>query len=205
MAHNVFISFRYSDGHIYKDRLSQLFSNFYDTVDFSEDQNRSYLSEASIQKYLYNKLRRSSVTIILLTPQAVNHKKDFYGRYDDWMYDEIRYSLEDRENNRTNGLIAVYTEETEKMVIEHSYDGNSILRDVDNLYRKNMLNIKPYYKHNPNDGIYDSNYDSYCSLVSYTNFVSNVGKYIDIAIEKRDKQYQYEIHKRLYSFSHRNS
>ena len=63
------------------------------------------------EEYLYSKLRTTSVTIILITPQAVNHKKDSYGYYDDWMYDEIRYSLEDRENNRCNGLVAVYTKE----------------------------------------------------------------------------------------------
>ena len=101
MARNVFISFRFSDGHRYKETLANCFDRFSDTIDFSEDQDRSRVSEATIRNYLYGQLRRSSVTIILLTPNAVNHKKDCWGRYDDWMYDEIRYSLESRENNRT--------------------------------------------------------------------------------------------------------
>ena len=63
MAKNVFISFRYSDGHWYKDALSKLFDGYSDTVDFSEDEDRSRMSEVTIKNYLYGKLRRSSVTI----------------------------------------------------------------------------------------------------------------------------------------------
>lgn len=64
------------------------------------------MSDVTIKQDLYGRLRRSSVTIVLLTPSAVNHKKNWRGGdYDDWMYDEIRYSLESREGNRTNGLL----------------------------------------------------------------------------------------------------
>ena len=62
MARNVFISFRYSDGITYKNELAKLFDQYYDTVDFSEDQDRSKMSEETIRQYLYSKLRRSSVT-----------------------------------------------------------------------------------------------------------------------------------------------
>ena len=79
MARNVFISFRYSDGITYKRRLTELFNSYYYTVDFSEDQDRSRMTEETIRQYLYSKLRKSSVTIILLTPQAVNHKKKWNG------------------------------------------------------------------------------------------------------------------------------
>lgn len=60
----------------------------------------------------------------------MNHKKDFWGRYDDWMYDEIRYSLEDRENNRTNGLIAVYTPEVADMLVQVQQNGAIGINDV---------------------------------------------------------------------------
>lgn len=67
------------------------------------------------------------------------------GRYDDWMYDEIRYSLEDRENNRCNGIVAVYTPEAKEMLMKetlHTCDvckqesTVSTIFDVDNLFRK---------------------------------------------------------------------
>lgn len=197
MAKNVFISFRYLDGISYKNKLAGLFDTYYDTVDYSEDKDRSQMSESTIQNYLYGKLRRSSVTIILLTPLAVNHKKNWRGEYDDWMYDEIRYSLEDRENNRTNGLVAVYTPEAESMLVSRNENGSLTVKDVDNLFRKNMMNVKDEYKTNPNRGIYDRDYDSYGSLISWSEFIYNLGKYIDIASQKREKTECYNIVKRL--------
>ena len=198
MVRNVFISFRFSDGHRYKEALANCFDRFSDTIDFSEDQDRSRLSEATIRNYLYGKLRRSSVTIILLSPNAVYHKKDYWGRYDDWMYDEIRYSLENRENNRTNGLIAVYTPEAEPYLIQRQQNSRALtILNVDNLFRKNMMNVKDQYKKNREPGIYDSEYDSYCSLVSFSSFTKNIGWHIDLAIEKRDHRDRYNIITRL--------
>ena len=155
------------------------------------------MSEATIQNYLYGKLRRSSVTIILLTPLAIDYKKNWRGEYDDWMYDEIRYSLENRENNRTNGLVAVYTPEVERMLISRNEFGNVLVKDVDNLFRKNMMNVNEEYKTNPNHGVFDRDYDSYCSLISWHDFISNLGKYIDIASQKRESKDHYYIVKRL--------
>lgn len=79
-------------------KLCELFDGETKVINCSENEDRSGMSEETIQKYLYSKLKTTSVTIIIITPQAINHKKDMWGRYDDWMYDEIRYSLEDREN-----------------------------------------------------------------------------------------------------------
>lgn len=132
MTKNVFISFRYRDGHRYKDEIAALFDRSVDTVDFSEDQNRSNMSDYTIQSYLYGKLRRSSVTILLITPEAVNHRKNLCG-YDDWIYDELRYSLEDRGNNRTNGLIAVYTPEAEALICQKNSSETTTIFDFDNL------------------------------------------------------------------------
>ncbi|SFO34016.1 MTH538 TIR-like domain [Pseudobutyrivibrio sp. UC1225] len=196
MARRVFVSFRYSDGHWYKERLERLFDSSTEIINCSEDVNRSGQSDFTIQNYLYSKLRSTSVTIVLLTPNALSHRKDYFGGYDDWMYDEIRYSLEDRENNRCNGLIAVYTPEAANMVVKPSSDLTTIL-DFDNLVRANMLNIKPSYKKNPKPGIYDSNYDSYCSCISWANFINNYAYYIDIAAQKREVAYKYDLVKRL--------
>lgn len=197
MARNLFISFRYSDGIGYKNKLSDLFDTRYDTIDYSEDEDRSRMSDDTIRNYLYGKLRRSSVTIILITPKAVNHHKDWSGRYDDWMYDEIRYSLEDRENNRTNGLVAVYTPEAENLLISSRGSGSITINNVDNLFRKNMMNVKSNYKKNPKEGIYDRDLDSYCSLISWSDFVKDIDKYINLAVKKRDESYKYNLVKRL--------
>lgn len=197
MAKNVFISFRYSDGNRYKEYLSGQFDKYYDTIDCSEDKDRSQMSDITIKSYLYGKLQRSSITIILLTPSAVNHKRNWRGEYDDWMYDEIRYSLESREGNRTNGLVAVYTPEAANLLVNDQSSGTIYINDVDNLFRKNMMNVKPHYKINPKPGIFDRDYDSYCSLIEWNDFTNNIGKHIEIASKKRDAIYKYNITKRL--------
>lgn len=215
MAKNVFISFRYSDGHEYKDELAALFDGSDDTVDFSEDEDRSQMSEDTIRKFLYGKLKRSSVTIILLTPKAIKYNTtiryvsypyQYNTVFDDWLYDEVRYSLEDREGNSTNGLVAVYVPEAEQYLFQRKRHICSVCNkesevlsmfDCNNLFRKNMMNVKPAYKQNPCLGIYDSDWDSYCSLVAYSDFKKDFGKYIDRAYQKREEFYKYDLVKRL--------
>ena len=113
------------------------------------------------------------------------------------MYDEIRYSLESREGNRTNGLVAVYTPEAANLLVNVQSSGTVSVNTVDNLFRKNMMNVKPQYKKNPNPGIFDRDYDSYCSLIEWDEFIYNIGRYIDIASQKRDDIYKFDIKKRL--------
>ena len=80
MARNVFISFRFSDGADYKEELSDCFDKNKDIINYSEDEDRSNMSEETIKNYLYKKLKETSVTIIILTPEAVNYKKDILGK-----------------------------------------------------------------------------------------------------------------------------
>ena len=201
MPRRVFISFRYNDGHKYKDYLSNLFSKTDTVINCSESQDRSNMSEDTIKRYLYDKLKNTSVTIVLLTSDAVNHKKGYNGfryEYNDWMYDEIKYSLDDRDGNRCNGLIAVYTPEAKNLVIESTPNSEPItIRSFDNLVRKNMFNIKKSYKHNQKEGIYDSKLDHYCSLISWDTFINNFDYYIDLAVIKRENKEQYDITKRM--------
>lgn len=201
MARKVFISFRYKDGNKYKEYLSKLFSDSDDVINCSESEDRSRMSEDTIKRYLYSKLKNTSVTIVLLTPEAINHKKVFNGYnyvYDDWIYDEIKYSLDDRENNRCNGLIAVYTPEAKNLVINSSSNNGVItIKSFNNLVRKNMFNIKKTYKHNSKEGLYNANLDHYCSLVSWEDFVKDFDFYIALAEQKRDNKDQYDISKRM--------
>ena len=83
------------------------------------------------------------------------YKKDYCGRYDDWIYDEIRYSLVDRENNRTNGLIEVYTPEAASLICEKKPSEIKTIFEFENLARKNMMNVKADYKKNSEAGVYE--------------------------------------------------
>ncbi|MCO4500926.1 TIR domain-containing protein [Streptococcus infantarius] len=206
MATKVFISFRFSDGKEIKDELVDLFDESTEVINRSEDADRSQMSEDTIQEYLYEKLKDTSVTIVLLTPEAVSYRKNWIGNYDDWLYDELRYSLEDRKNNRTNGVVAVYTDDAKDMILEssshycaHCQKTKSCrtLKFFDNLARKNMLNIKQSYKKNPCNDLYDGSHDSYISLVSLEEFKQDYTKYIDNAKDKRDRLHEFNIYKRM--------
>ena len=202
MATKVFISFRFSDGKEIKDELVDLFDESTEVINRSEDVDRSQMSEDTIQEYLYEKLKDTSVTIVLLTPEAVSYRKNWIGNYDDWLYDELRYSLEDRNNNRTNGVVAVYTDDAKDMILEssshycsHCQETKSCrtLKFFDNLARKNMLNIKQSYKKNLCNYLYDDSHDSYISLVSLEEFKQDHTKYIDNAKDKRDRLHEFNI------------
>ena len=202
MATKVFISFRFSDGKYIKDELVDLFDESTEVINRSEDVDRSQMSEDTIQEYLYEKLKDTSVTIVLLTPEAVSYRKNWIGNYDDWLYDELRYSLEDRKNNRTNGVVAVYTDDAKDMILEssshycsHCQETKSCrtLKFFDNLARKNMLNIKQSYKKNLCNDLYDDSHDSYISLVSLEEFKQDHTKYIDNAKDKRDRLHEFNI------------
>ena len=206
MGRNVFVSFRFSDGNEYKKIICEALEKNKNTVDFSEDKDRSGMQDSTIQEYLYRKLKEVSVVIILVTPNSLIYKTNWLGQYDDWCYDEVRYALENRFDNTTKGLVAVYVPEVENQLITKSIHKCSVcgkestvslIKDYENLFRKNMMNIKPEYKTNKCDDIYDSLLDSYCSLVSLDDFLSNIDNYIENAVEKKENKHMFNLHKRL--------
>ncbi|UUX35206.1 TIR domain-containing protein [Fundicoccus culcitae] len=207
MGTNVFISFRFSDGKDLKEELVELFDESIDVYNRSEDVDRSSMSDETIQYYLYEKIKDTSVTIVLLTPEALQYRWNLIlSKYDDWLYDELRYSLEDRDDNRTNGVVAIYTEESENLIYQQSthicnicneqQSVRSIL-DFKNLVRKNVLNVKDKFKSNSCIGLYDSEKDSYISLIHIDDFKKNYSKYIEDAKDKRNRKEQFELVKKM--------
>lgn len=196
-ARKVFISFRFKDGNKLKNDLVEKFEELDYTINKSEDKDRSSMSQATIRKYLYEKLADTSLTIVLLTPMAVNHKRDGFGNLTDWMYDEIRYSLESRDGNGTNGLIMLYSSDAKSHVILKETDDVTTVDSFDNLARKNMMNVKEAYKVQEKTGLYDSLEDSYASLVSYEKFMKSPETYIENAISKRDRKEEFNLFKRM--------
>lgn len=206
MATNVFVSFRFKDGVDLKEELIELFDSSTEVINRSEDEDRSEMTEETIRKYLYDKLKNTSVTIIILTPEAVNYRKDWFGEYDDWLYDELRYSLEDRDKNRTNGAIALYTDESRDLLMKSNTHSCNVCNEetscttilqFENLVRKNMMNIKSEYKAESCEDLYNSEKDSYISLVHFDDFKKDYNKYINVAKDKRDRKDEFDLVKRM--------
>jgi hypothetical protein len=204
MANKVFISFRFEDGVDYKEKLEAKFEELDYTINKSENEDRSKQSEDTIQKYLYEKLADSSLTVVILTPKAINYNTklvmdgwSFKSVYDDWLYDELRYSLEDRKNNRTNGVIALYTPDAKSYVITSETEEVTTIASFENLVRKNMFNVKEDYKYCQEYGYYNSLKDNYISLVAFDTFLNSPKMYIDSALEKRERTNQFTLTKRI--------
>lgn len=219
MSRRVFISFRYNDGILYKKRLENLFDYSDYVINCSESVDRSMFNDEKIKRYLYEKLANTSVTIVLLTPCSLNHEKNVWlNKYDDWMYDEIRYSLEYRKDNRSNGLIAVYTPEVEKRLFDnfnqYGYSGLSLyglnnkksckINRIDNLCYYNYRNLKEEYSNKSTIskamGMNISYNDySYCSFYAWNDFVfnGNFERYIEEAANKREIIDHYEVCKNM--------
>lgn len=208
MATKVFVSFRFSDGKKLKNELESLFDEGTEILNRSEDVDRSEMSDDTIRKYLYDKIRETSVTIIILSPEAVNYRKNIWtNEYDDWLYDELRYSLQERHGNKTSGAIALYTDESEPLLREKSTHScqvcgetktTSTILEFENLVRKNMLNVKEKYKENLCPSLYDSDQDSYVSLVSFDEFKKNYEAYIQKAKDKRERLNEFHLIKTMH-------
>lgn len=198
----VFVSFRFCDGIQVKDKLIEFLEEQDLIIDKSEDEDRQQMSDETIQSYLFEKLKDSSITIVLLTPEAIRYRRGIYNSIDDWMYDELRYSLYNRADNPINGVIALYTPQAGNMIISkstHKCDKCNTTKNVqtildfDNLVKDNMMNVKRTYKKNSCNDLFDSDYDSYISLVKLEEFYNNPSRYIDIATEKRRNSNRYII------------
>ncbi|MGR6005673.1 hypothetical protein ACT7CR_06920 [Bacillus paranthracis] len=122
------------------------------------------------------------------------------------LYDELKYSLEDRNENRTNGVVAVYTNESKGLILSKSSHTCSVcnqesncgvILDFDNLVRKNVLNVKTTYKSNPPNNLFDEDKGSYISLVNIDDFKKDYVKYIEAAKEKRDRKDEFELVKKM--------
>ena len=70
------------------------------------------------------------------------------------------------------------------MIVRSNSNNSITVNNVDNLFQKNMMNVKPEYKRNPNPEKYDRDFYTYCSLISWRDFVSNIRKYVDLAGKK---------------------
>lgn len=202
----LFVSFRYDDGNDIKEELIDELKALDLIIDKSEHVDRSDMSEEAIQEYLFKLLRDTSITVVLLTPKAINYKKNYYNQIDDWLYDELRYSLYDREDNSINGVIAVYTEDAKSTLVSsnnHICDvcnkntSVTTIHQFENLVRHNMFNIKDKYKTHQCNDIYDSDHDHYISLVHIDEFLKSPKKYLDIAFKKRDRSDEFNLVKRL--------
>lgn len=200
---NTFISFSHENKNLALiEEIKGILEEKNIAVDYSEKVDRSDKADETIWKHLEKRIKGSSVTIIIMTKDLFEentHKLDYKkGSFleSGWMYKEISASLRNWNLNNINGIIAVYEPELETYIQSNAkstcnccLNKNVTTINLSNeIIRKNMFNINKKNKTNKNCAYYDTENDHFISLISLKNFKNDPAKYIDNAIDKREKQ-----------------
>lgn len=189
MAHETFISYKYSDAVDVRDRIYQNmgeYAKFYRGENgFSP--NKSDDSDDAIWNYLKDMIWGTSVTIVVLSPEMLNSS---------WIEDEISYSLKkisrDGTQSKRNGVVAVikkvngsynwfkYTINYPDGHSSNGYQEEKIFKII----KENRCNQYPPVYICDRCKTIDSLSGSYIAYVEEDEFIRNMDKYIENAYQK---------------------
>lgn len=200
MAHKTFISYKYSESQVLRDKIIDALGEdaSYYKGETSDSPDLTDTSTENIKRNLRDMMYDTSVTIVILSP---NMKKS---KWIDW---EIEYCL--KENTRkdrashTNGVVAVISKvngsyDWQKYKIQESdgcvvsYYHTEKLFDIIN---NNRYNQNPKVYHCSTCKSVNSLNGSYIAFVEEDDFLSNPSFYIDNAYDKSENDAKgYDIH-----------
>lgn len=198
MAHKTFISYKYSEAKILRDKIVTSLGDDakYYQGETSESPNMSDKTTDYIKDSLKDMIYSTSVTIVVLSPDM---------KQSEWIDWEIEYSLKrikrgDRSSG-ANGVLGVvmkyngdysWLRHTEKNSDGHTsiQTKNEFLYEI---IHQNRFNQDPLeYSCNVCKNI-DSLTGSYISLVNEEDFIKNPNKYIDNAYDKSKNTSNYDL------------
>ena len=203
--------FNKSTARDYVDRLESYFdytNNIYKGERNGED--LSNFKDETIASHLRDKIYDSSVTIVLISPNMRESKSED----DQWIPWEISYSLRDKtrgdRTSHSNAVLAVvlpdrnYQYEYFRQPFSYQrYDGQwcSGRDTVFSIIRNNMNNKRWMFDNSffSSKGMYpiSTNDESYIPSVKWDDFIKQPMRYIEIAIDRKDHIYNYNICKEI--------
>lgn len=169
-----------------------------------DDESMESLSDETIASKLGDKIFDSSVTLVLVSKGM---KNPFLPEKEQWMPWEISYSLKEQtrqdHRSKTNGVIAVVLpDEFGSYEYFITYDELCKCRTLNTpflfqILSKNMFNVKePNRRECNGKWVYSGDY-SYIQSIKWVDFIEDLSKYIDKAIEIRDKKDEYVLNKSI--------
>ena len=227
MARKIFVSYKYSDSlvqdlDIYQDsffgkiKIATTARHYVDEISEhltgddhiykgeNDDESMENLADSSISSKLGDKIFDSSVTVVLISKGM---KESFTTEKDQWIPWEVSYSLKKQtrlgRSSSTNGVIAVVLpDENGSYEYYITRDNECNCRSLNTpilfqIVRDNMFNVKEPDRRVCNGSWVYSGDSSYIQSVKWCDFIANPTKYIDKAIELRDKKDDFNIVKTI--------
>ena len=197
MAHKCFISFKKEDRY-YRDELDKLFdgknviNKSLDKVIDSE--NGDYIMQVIRNDYL----KDSTVTIFLIGEHSSeNEGNDLNGDKNYFIKKELQSSLYNGVGNTRNGILGVVLPEMYNKIYVGTYVCDACGKEHNLVNINDGTVIKEFsenYYLEPHKGCAWFEYERYCVLVKWDDFISNPHHYINCAFEKRNTNLYYKVH-----------
>lgn len=209
MGKKIFVSYKYADSDVYKitndyfkmdtvrdyvDRLENIIGrdDIYKGEHAGEDQSK--FKNGTIWEHLKSKIFDSSITIVLISK---NMKDFYYSEEEQWIYQEISYSLKELTRTSNNGK-----KENKSLsnaiicVVIPDRTGNYNYY-INNTYFYKLYNDNITFNiiaRNRSNKKYVFNED-YIVTTTWSNFIADYNKYINLAIDKQKRINEFNITK----------
>lgn len=217
MGKKIFVSYKYADN------LVRQLPNIYDTtvrnyvdilqekidkndhINKGEDdgENMSTLADSTIASKLGDKIFDSTVTIVFISKGM----KENIPEKDQWIPWEISYSLSEQSreygNSKTNAVLAVVLPDNfnsyEYYIKNNVQCGSRTLMTnfLFNILKENMFNINNPDTRECNGNIIYNGYSSYINSIKWDDFIIDIEKHIQIAIDIWRNRNNYTLKKRI--------
>ncbi len=217
MGKKIFVSYKYFDPNvrpiqgIYQTRVRNYVDILQNKIDSSDHifkgeddgEDLSSLADSTIGSKLGDKIFDSTVTIVFISKGMKENRPD----KDQWIPWEISYSLREQSrqgiNSKTNAILAVVLPDnydSYEYFLKYNSECNTTTYMIDILFtimKENMFNIKNPETRTCNGKTIYSGYFSYIYSVKWDDFIIDINKYINIALEIWRSRQNYEIRKTI--------
>lgn len=218
MSYKIFISYKYADSSVesiiegdtpraYVTKLQEDIIGK-DNINKGEkdDEDLSLFKDTTIKTKLKEKIKDSSITIVLISPCMKEISKS---EKDQWIPWEISYSLRDIYGSEPNGMLGVvlpskYNNYDYFMNNWSGYDADGNLHHVTrynsentfNIIQENMFNqINPEIKYIDNNKVFFGD-SCYIPMIKWDEFIKDPEKYLDKSNDIRINHLnEYDLHK----------